>query len=114
MPNTVGVRELKTQASRVIRAVREEMAEYVITLRGRPVAMLRPLTEEEVQRLRQVEIGESLAERCSNQVEYSNPNLQRLRDTGAYDGDHRPSQAPRDPQLSHHGFAAGLSGDGLR
>ena len=62
MPNTVGVRELKTQASRVIRAVREEMAEYVITLRGRPVAMLRPLTEEEVQRLRQAEIGESLAE----------------------------------------------------
>jgi prevent-host-death family protein len=62
MPNIVGVRELKTQASRVIRAVREEMAEYVITLRGRPVAMLRPLTEEEVQRLRPAEIGESLAE----------------------------------------------------
>ena len=62
MPDTIGVRELKTQACRVIRAVREEMAEYVITLRGRPVAMLRPLTEEEAQRLRQIEIDETVAE----------------------------------------------------
>jgi prevent-host-death family protein len=62
MPATIGVRELKNQTSRVIRAVREDMAEYVVTLRGEPVAMLRPLTEEETQRLRQVEIDETLAE----------------------------------------------------
>jgi prevent-host-death family protein len=62
MPTTIGVRELKDQTSRVIRAVREEMSEYVVTLRGEPVAVLRPLTEEEAQRLRQVEIEESLAE----------------------------------------------------
>jgi prevent-host-death family protein len=62
MPTTIGVRELKNHASRVLRAVREEMSEYVVTLRGEPVAVLRPLTDEEVQRLRQVETDEALAE----------------------------------------------------
>ena len=62
MPETIGVRELKNHASRLLRAVREEMAEYVVTLRGEPVAVLRPMTEEEAQRLRQVEIDKSLAE----------------------------------------------------
>lgn len=62
MPETVGVRELKNQASRVIRAVSEEMAEYVITLRGEPVAMLRPLTEEERDRLREQQADSALAE----------------------------------------------------
>jgi prevent-host-death family protein len=62
MPTTIGVRELKNHASRVLRAVREEMSEYVVTLRGEPVAVLRPLTEEEVQRLRQAETDEALAD----------------------------------------------------
>lgn len=62
MPITIGVRELKNQASRVIRAVREEMAEYVVTLRGEPVAVLRPLTEEDAERLREAEMDELLAE----------------------------------------------------
>ena len=56
MPATIGVRELKNQASRILRSVREEMAEYVVTLRGELVAVLRPLTAEETQRLRQAEI----------------------------------------------------------
>jgi len=58
----VGVRELKNQASRVIRQVSEEMVEYVVTLRGEPVALLRPLTKEEAQRLRQAKVDESLDE----------------------------------------------------
>ena len=62
MPTTIGVRELKNQASRVIRTVREEMAEYVVTLRGEPVAILRPLTQEEARRLLEAEIDERLAE----------------------------------------------------
>jgi antitoxin (DNA-binding transcriptional repressor) of toxin-antitoxin stability system len=62
LPLTIGVRELKHPACRVIRDVREEMAEYVVTLRGDPVAVLRPLTEEEAQHLRQAEIDEKLAE----------------------------------------------------
>jgi prevent-host-death family protein len=56
------VRELKNQASRVIRAVREEMAEYVITVRDEPVAVLRPLTDEDRQKLRQAEVDNALAE----------------------------------------------------
>ncbi len=62
MPTTIGVRELKNHTSRVIRAVREEMSEYVVTLRGEPVAVLRPLTEEEAQRLRRIEIDAALDE----------------------------------------------------
>ena len=38
------------------------MSEYVVTLRGEPVAVLRPLTEAETERLRQAEIDTELAE----------------------------------------------------
>jgi len=38
---------LKNRTSEVVRAVREERAEYVITYRGKPVARLVPVTEEE-------------------------------------------------------------------
>ena len=41
----VGVRELKTRASEIIRAVRERRARYVVTYRGRPVGLLLPLDE---------------------------------------------------------------------
>jgi prevent-host-death family protein len=39
----IGVRELRQQASEVIRCVREEGAEYVVTYQGRPVAIILPL-----------------------------------------------------------------------
>jgi prevent-host-death family protein len=60
--DTVGVRELKNHASRIVRAVREEMAEYIITVRNEPVAVLRPLTDEDVRKLRQAEVGDALAD----------------------------------------------------
>lgn len=41
---TVGVRELKNHATKIVRSVREEHAEYVVTVDGRPVAVLRPYT----------------------------------------------------------------------
>lgn len=44
MPH-VGVRELKNQTTEILRDVRENRAEYVITYRGRPVAVLLPLNE---------------------------------------------------------------------
>jgi prevent-host-death family protein len=62
MATTIGIRELKNQASRIVRTVREEMAEYVITLQGKPVAVLRPFTEEDTQKLRQIEIDKALAD----------------------------------------------------
>ncbi len=48
----IGIRELKNRASEIVAAVREDRAEYVITHRGRPVAMIVPFDEapEEEQR----------------------------------------------------------------
>lgn len=44
MPD-IGVRELKTHASEIIRQVRDHRARYTITYRGRPVGLLMPLEE---------------------------------------------------------------------
>lgn len=41
----VGVRELKTQASEIVRQIRESRARYIITYRGKPVGLLMPLDE---------------------------------------------------------------------
>jgi prevent-host-death family protein len=41
----IGVRELKARASEIIRTVREKRARYLITYRGKPVAILMPLGE---------------------------------------------------------------------
>jgi prevent-host-death family protein len=48
----IGVRELKTHASEIVRSVRDEHARYLVTYRGRPVGVLLPLDEA----------GEALAE----------------------------------------------------
>lgn len=50
MPD-VGVRELKTRASEIIRNVREQRAQYVITYRGQPVGLLMPLKETKTESL---------------------------------------------------------------
>ena len=39
----IGVRELRERTSEVIRQVREDRAEYVVTYQGRPVAIILPL-----------------------------------------------------------------------
>jgi prevent-host-death family protein len=44
MPD-VGVRELKIHTSEILRQVREEQVRYVVTHRGRPVALLMPVEE---------------------------------------------------------------------
>jgi len=46
----IGVRALKHEASEVIRAVREEQAQYIVTYRGRPVAIIAPVRPETVAR----------------------------------------------------------------
>lgn len=60
MSKTVGIRELKNRTSRIVAEVREDAAEYVVTLRGEPVAVLRPFTEEEARRQRQAEAEDTL------------------------------------------------------
>lgn len=51
----VGVRDLKNQATEIIRDIRENRAEYVVTYHGRPVAVLLPVgegwLEEETERI---------------------------------------------------------------
>lgn len=53
MTESIGVRDLKNNASRIIRQVRETQAEYVVTVHGAPVAILRPLDAAEERRRRQ-------------------------------------------------------------
>jgi len=43
MTEEIGIRELKTRASEVVRAVKEQRARYVITQRGKPAALIVPL-----------------------------------------------------------------------
>jgi prevent-host-death family protein len=44
MPN-VGVKELKDQATEILRTVREQQAQYIVTYHGRPVAVILPVDE---------------------------------------------------------------------
>ena len=62
MAKKIGVRELKNNASKIVRAVREEGAEYVVTVHGEPVAVIRPLTEEQEQQELNAEIAAEIAE----------------------------------------------------
>ena len=39
----IGVRTLKTQASAIVKQVREKQEQYVVTYHGRPVGILSPL-----------------------------------------------------------------------
>ena len=48
---TIGIRELRDRASDVVRSVRESRARYVVTLHGRPVAVLKPVEAEDLDSL---------------------------------------------------------------
>ena len=45
----IGVRELREQTAEVLRRVREEKTEYVITYQGHPIAMLLPVNADAVE-----------------------------------------------------------------
>ncbi len=45
----ISVSELQEQTSKVIRRVRQERAEYIVTYRGRPVAVILPLDVEQAE-----------------------------------------------------------------
>jgi len=62
MTSKIGVRELKNRASEIVREVHEQEAEFIVTLRGEPVAIIRPLTEKSGRELLQAEEDEALAE----------------------------------------------------
>lgn len=48
MPS-IGVKDLKNHTTEIVRAVREERAEYIVTYHGRPVAVLLPIDAAWVQ-----------------------------------------------------------------
>lgn len=56
----IGVRDLKTRASEIVRAVREQRAHYLITHRGHPVALLMPLGESSLGEALDVRDAESV------------------------------------------------------
>jgi len=56
----IGVRDLKTKASEIVRTVREERAHYVITHRGHPVALLMPLAEPALEETIDVQRAQSV------------------------------------------------------
>ncbi len=45
----IGVRELREQTTEVLRKVREEKVEYIITYQGRPVAVLLPVDPQAIE-----------------------------------------------------------------
>lgn len=45
----IGIRELRERTADILRQVREEKAEYIITYKGRPIAILLPLAEQQVE-----------------------------------------------------------------
>ncbi len=45
---TIGVRQLKNEATQIVRAVREEHAQFIITVNGQPVATLRPYSDRDI------------------------------------------------------------------
>lgn len=46
MTEEIGIRELKTRASEVVRAVKENRARYIITQHGKPAALIIPVDAE--------------------------------------------------------------------
>lgn len=62
MAETIGIRDLKNNTSRIVQAVREEAVEYVVTMRGEPVAVLRPWKAEDVALYRWVDIEDEIEE----------------------------------------------------
>ena len=45
---TIGVRQLKNEATQIVRSVKEQNALYVITVNGQPVATLRPYSDRDI------------------------------------------------------------------
>jgi len=58
---TIGVRQLKNEATQIVRAVRDEHAQYVITVNGTPVATLRPYSDRDIAGLHRTQAASEMA-----------------------------------------------------
>lgn len=60
MATEIGVRELRNNVTKIVKQVREEQAEYIVTVHGRPAAILRPIAPEDEERERKARAEEFL------------------------------------------------------
>jgi prevent-host-death family protein len=76
MKKEIGIRELKNKTSSIVRQVREESTEYIITHHGRPVAVLRPIEDEDTEELKIQKAKEAWEEllEIGRKLHESNPN----------------------------------------
>lgn len=67
---SIGVRQLKNEATQIVRAVRDEHAQFVITVNGAPVATLRPYSDRDIAGLARTQAAAELAalDRLANEV----------------------------------------------
>jgi len=56
---TIGVRQLKNEATQIVRSVKDQHALYIITVNGQPVATLRPYSDRDIAGMQK---GESASE----------------------------------------------------
>lgn len=47
MSSQIGVKEFKDKATQVLRRVREQREEVIVTMDGEPIALVRPFTEQD-------------------------------------------------------------------
>jgi prevent-host-death family protein len=66
----IGLRELRDRASKILREVREEKSEYVITYQGRPVALLIPVDQEALEQHLQAEVQRATSDETLTQQLY--------------------------------------------
>lgn len=45
----IGIRQLKNEAPRVLSEIREDGAEYLVTRHGKPVALITPISQDELE-----------------------------------------------------------------
>ena len=58
---TIGVRQLKNEATQIVRAVREEHAQFIITVNGQPVATLRPYSDRDIAGVHRTQVAAEIA-----------------------------------------------------
>ncbi len=59
---TIGVRQLKNEATQIVRSVKDQHALYVITVNGQPVATLRPYSDRDIAGVERTEAVSELLE----------------------------------------------------
>ena len=57
----IGIRQLKNEAPRIMSEVREDEAEYVVTRHGRPVALISPISPDDLDPEREEMVAATLA-----------------------------------------------------